>query len=63
MVLCGFQGDTLEIDEVEPEDFGVYQCSAMSVIQGKAVTRTFDIELTEKGKFSGIAMFLRGYAF
>ena len=46
------QGDTLKIDRVRTEDFGVYTCTASNLINGRSTRRTFDIELTEKGRLN-----------
>ena len=47
---CFLQWETITIDKVRSEDFGVYTCTAKNRIDGGSTTRTFDIELTEKGK-------------
>ena len=49
---CILQGDTLVIGRVRSEDFGVYTCKATSYTGDKWIDRTFDIELTERGKFN-----------
>ena len=46
------QNETITIDAVHANDFGVYTCSAESFINGENIARTFNIELMERGWWS-----------
>ncbi len=42
-------GATITLDEVKLEDFGIYMCSTVTIINGLQYTSEFDIKLEERG--------------